>query len=77
MSGLVKYFNFKSSRKYLLLLKISVIFIIISCETDNCDLSEYPISPLSEPYAVQYGENWVEYTYVCMYIKYIHIYASI
>ena len=33
---------------------------------DNCDLSEYPSSPLSEPYAVQYGDDWVEYTYVCV-----------
>lgn len=69
MSGLVKNFNLKSSRKYLLLFKILIIviiFIVISCETDNCDLSEYPISPLNEPYAVQYGENWVEYTYVCI-----------
>ena len=33
---------------------------------DNCDLSEYPSSPSSEPYAVQYGDDWVEYTYVCV-----------
>ena len=37
-----------------------------SCDTDNCDLSEYPSSPLSEPYAVQYGDDWVKYTYVCV-----------
>ena len=40
--------------------------LFISCNTDNCDLSEYPSSPLSEPYAVQYGDDWVEYTYVCV-----------
>ena len=40
--------------------------LFISCDTDNCDLSEYPSSPLSEPYAVQYGDDWVEYTYVCV-----------
>ena len=39
--------------------------LFISCE-DNCDLSEYPSSPLSEPYSVQYGDDWVEYTYVCV-----------
>ena len=43
-----------------------IILIFVSCETDNCDLSEYPSSPLSEPYAVQYGNDWVEYTYVCI-----------
>ena len=43
-----------------------IILILVSCETDNCDLSEYPSSPLSEPYAVQYGDDWVEYTYVCI-----------
>jgi len=43
-----------------------IILILVSCETDNCDLSEYPSSPLSEPYAVQYGDDWVEYTYVCV-----------
>lgn len=40
--------------------------LFISCDKDNCDISEYPSSPLSEPYAVQYGDNWVEYTYVCI-----------
>ena len=50
--------------KYLLLL---LALILINCDTDNCDLSEYPSSPLSEPpYAVQYGDDWVEYTYVCV-----------
>ena len=47
-----------------LLLLLSLLFI--NCDTDNCDLSEYPSSPLSEPYAVQYGDDWVEYTYVCV-----------
>ena len=28
-----------------------IILILVSCETDNCDLSEYPGSLLSEPYA--------------------------
>ena len=46
-----------------IILLLALIFI--SCE-DNCDLSEYPSSPLSEPYAVQYGDDWVEYTYVCV-----------
>ena len=45
-----------------LIVLISLLFF--SCDTDNCDLSEYPSSPLSEPYAVQYGDDWVEYTYV-------------
>ena len=43
-----------------------ILIFLVSCETDNCDLSEYPSSPLSEPYAVQYGDDWVEYTYVCI-----------
>ena len=47
-----------------LILLLSLLFI--NCDTDNCDLSEYPSSPLSEPYAVQYGDDWVEYTYVCV-----------
>ncbi len=34
-----------------------IILILVSCETDNCDLSEYPSSPLSEPYAVQYRQG--------------------
>ncbi|MDC0355464.1 hypothetical protein OAM97_04585 [Flavobacteriaceae bacterium] len=41
------------------------LLCLIACE-DNCDLSEYPSSPLNEPYAVQYGDDWVEYTYVCV-----------
>ena len=36
--------------------------LFISCDTDNCDLSEYPSSPLSEPYAVKYGDDWVSHT---------------
>lgn len=48
-------------RHFLLFLTV----LLISCG-DNCDLSEYPSSPLSEPYAVQYGDDWVEYTYVCV-----------
>ena len=69
MSGLVNLFKFESSGISLLLLnffKIFFLLFLVSCETDNCDLSEYPSSPLSEPYAVQYGNNWVEYTYVCV-----------
>ena len=50
-------------RKVLMLILAGILF---SCDTDNCDLSEYPNSPLSEPYAVQYGDDWVEYTYVCV-----------
>jgi len=45
---------------------ILILLLLNSCDTDNCDLSEYPSSPLSEPYAVQYGDDWVEYTYVCI-----------
>ena len=69
MSGLVNLFKFESSGISLLLLnffKIFFLLFLVSCETDNCDLSEYPSSPLNEPYAVQYGDNWVEYTYVCV-----------
>jgi hypothetical protein len=69
MSGLANLFKIESSRISLLLLiflKIFFFLFIVSCETDNCDLSEYPSSPLSEPYAVQYGDDWVEYTYVCV-----------
>ena len=69
MSGLANLFKIESSRISLLLLiflKIFFFLFIVSCETDNCDLSEYPSSPLSEPYAVQYGDDWVEYTYVCI-----------
>jgi len=46
---------------------IPLLFLLclMSCG-DNCDLSEYPSSPLNEPYAVQYGNDWVEYTYVCV-----------
>ena len=43
-----------------------MLILFVSCETDNCYLSEYPSSPLSEPHAVQYGYDWVEYTYVCV-----------
>ena len=39
---------------------------LVNCDTDNCDLSEYPSSPLSEPYAVEYGDDFVKYTYVCI-----------
>ncbi len=46
-------------------LLVIFLFFILSCE-DNCDLSEYPSSPLSEPYAVEYGDDWVKYTYVCV-----------
>lgn len=50
-----------------LLYLLALMFIITSCEPkENCDLSEYPSSPLNEPYAVQYGDDWVEYTYVCV-----------
>ena len=69
MSGLANLFKIESSRISLLLLiflKIFFFLFIVSCETDNCVLSEYPSSPLSEPYAVQYGDDWVEYTYVCV-----------
>lgn len=51
-------------RSYIPLIAILIFFI--GCDTDNCDLSEYPSSPLLEPYAVQYGQDWVEYTYVCV-----------
>ena len=51
---------------YMRLSFLLCIILLFSCDTDNCDLSEYPSSPLSEPYAVQYGDNWVEYTYVCV-----------
>ena len=48
-------------------IKIILILILLnSCDTDNCDLSEYPSSPLSEPYAVEYGDDFVKYTYVCI-----------
>ena len=69
MSGLANLFKIESSRISLLLLiflKILFFLFLVSCETDKCDFSEYPSSPLSEPYAVQYGDNWVEYTYVCV-----------
>jgi len=41
-------------------------FIFISCELDNCDLSEYPSSPVSETYHAEYGDDWVKYVYVCV-----------
>ena len=50
-------------KKYLLLL---LALTLVNCDTDNCDLSEYPSSPLSEPYAVEYGDDFVKYTYVCI-----------
>ena len=50
-------------RKMLMLLLAGILF---SCDTDNCDLSEYPSSPLNEPYAVEYGDDFVKYTYVCI-----------
>ena len=50
-------------RKMLMLLLAGILF---SCDTDNCDLSEYPSSPLSEPFAVEYGDDFVKYTYVCI-----------
>jgi len=43
-----------------------LVLLFISCDTDNCDLSEYPSSPLNEPYAVEYGDDWVKYTYICV-----------
>ena len=43
-----------------------LIILFVSCDPANCALSAYHSSPLSEPYAVQYGDNWVEYTYVCV-----------
>lgn len=50
-------------KNYLLLL---LSLTLVNCDTDNCDLSEYPSSPLSEPYAVEYGDDFVKYTYVCI-----------
>ena len=42
------------------------VILLFSCDTDNCDLSEYPTSPLSNPYHAVYGDDWVKYIYVCV-----------
>jgi len=49
--------------------KIFIVLLMIlslSCDNDLCDPENYPDSPLNMPHHVDYGDDYVRYTYVCI-----------
>ena len=42
------------------------MILSLSCDNDLCDPENYPDSPLNMPHHVDYGDDYVRYTYVCI-----------
>ena len=47
------------------LIFISIFFLFLSCEKENCDLKNYPVPPFGHPDDTVYYDNSVRYLYTC------------